>query len=240
MKAPERTRTCRWILAALTAQVVWMSNGVVWAAAAEGPLSKVGLMRGVGILAAVAGIVGLILVHYVYRERIPRGTYHWLLLVGLFILPLVTSATTTVTVMEGYKSVQACASCHVMDPFVNDLKNPTSSTLAARHYKNNWIAKDQCYACHVSYGVSGGIEGKRDGFRHFVYYVTNTYHDPIKFTGSYNNANCLNCHAGTTIWERVKSHQALTPDLTSNKVACIQCHGPPHPIPSERAAAVKD
>ncbi len=177
------------------------------------------------------------MVHYVYRKRIPRGTYHFLLMIGLFVLPLTVMMSTTATVMEGMKSVKACASCHVMHPFVNDLKDPASPTLAARHYRNNWIAKDQCYACHVTYGATGTIEGKRDGFRHWVYSVTNTYSDPIEYTGSYPNSNCLSCHEGTTIWERVKSHHALAEALRSDRIACIRCHGPPHPLPDERRIA---
>ncbi len=224
----------RWALTFLGATILWLQRSVALAQEGKEAMQEVGLLRGLGIASALAGIVVLILVQYVYRKRIPRGTYHFLLLIGLFVLPITATLTTTATVMEGMKSVQACASCHVMHPFVNDLKNPHSPTLAARHYRNNWIAKNQCYACHVTYGATGTIEGKRDGFRHWLYYVTNTYSDPIKFTGSYDNANCMSCHAGTTKWGRVKSHQALGAELESDRIACIQCHGPPHPLPSER------
>lgn len=205
--------------------------------AAEGNTNIVpgiGLLRGIGIASALGGIIVLILVHFIYRNRLSRGTYHWLLLLGLFVLPITATLSTTATVMEGTKRVEACASCHVMEPFVNDLKNPLSPTLAARHYKNNWIAKDQCYGCHISYGATGTIEGKRDGFRHWLYYVTGTYSDPIQFVGSYSNSNCMYCHEGTLKWEQVKSHQALQADFQNDSIACIQCHGPPHPLPHER------
>ena len=197
-------------------------------------ISEIGILRGIGIASALGGMVVLIMVHFIYRKRLSRGTYHWLLLLGLFVLPLTATLSTTATVIEGTKRVEACASCHVMEPFVNDLKNPASPTLAARHYKNNWIARDQCYGCHISYGATGTIEGKRDGFRHWLYYVTGTYSDPIKFVGSYSNSNCLHCHEGTTIWERIKSHQALRADLEQDHIACIRCHGPPHPLPQDR------
>lgn len=208
---------------------------------AEGGLEaiqEVGLLRSLGIASAVVGIIVLLLTHYVYRNRITRGTYHWLLLVGLFVLPLTATLSTTATVMEGTKSVQACASCHVMHPFVNDLKNPNSPTLAARHYRHNWIARDQCYACHVTYGATGTLAGKRDGFRHWVYYITNTYSDPIKYAGSYENSNCLACHGQTTRWLQVKSHQALAEEFSTDRIACIRCHGPPHPLPRERNVSV--
>jgi hypothetical protein len=78
------------------------------------------------------------------------------------------------------------------------------------------------------------VEGKRDGFRHWLYYVTNTYADPIQYAGSYDNSNCLACHQGTAKWERVKSHQALVAEFSTDRIACIACHGPPHPLPNER------
>ena len=194
----------------------------------------IGLLRGLGIVSALGGFILLILVQYVYRKKLSRGTYHWLLLLGLFILPGTATLSATATVMEGTKRIEACASCHVMGPFVNDLRNPASPTLAARHYKNNWISRDQCYGCHISYGATGTIEGKRDGFRHWLYYVTGTYSDPIKFVGSYSNSNCLYCHEGTRIWERVKSHNALRANLEQDLIACTRCHGTPHPLPKER------
>ena len=233
-----KIRHIRWAQMRLWLTWTFMNmSGSSLAFAAEGNTNIVpgiGLLRGIGIVSALGGLIVLVLVHFVYRNKLSRGTYHWLLLLGLFVLPITATLSTTATVMEGTKRVEACASCHVMGPFVNDLKNPSSPTLAARHYKNNWIAKDQCYGCHISYGATGTIEGKRDGFRHWLYYVTGTYSDPIKFVGSYSNSNCLHCHEGTTIWERVKSHQALRADLEKDLIACIRCHGPPHPLPHER------
>lgn len=200
-------------------------------------VTSVEVFRTVGIVAALVGIFLLFFVQYVYRKRLRHGTYHRLLLIGVFLLPLAATWSTTATVMEGTKSVQACMSCHVMHPFVNDMINPTSPTLAARHYRNNWIAKDQCYACHVTYGITGTLEGKRDGFRHWIHYVTNTYQDPIRYVGSYANSNCLSCHQNTGKWVRVASHRALANEFSTDRIACISCHGPPHPLPKERISA---
>ena len=231
---PARRATWRWTFLFLTWMVLSFPDAVVLAVEGRQAMQEVGLLRWLGIASALAGIVVLVFVHYVYRKRISRGTYHWLLLLGLFVLPLTATMSTTATVMEGTKSVKACASCHVMHPFVNDLKDPSSPTLAAQHYRHNWIAKNQCYSCHVTYGATGTLEGKRDGFRHWLYYVTDTYEDPIVYTGSYPNSNCFSCHEGTTGWERVKSHQALRNQLVSDQVACVRCHGPAHPLPSKR------
>lgn len=211
-------------------------NTPAWAGVSDA-VSDVDVFRGIGIVAAAAGILILIVAQFVYRTPLHHGIYRRLLLVGVFLLPLVTTWSTTRTVMEGTKSVQACMSCHVMHPFVNDMTNESSPTLAARHYRNNWIAKDQCYACHVTYGATGTMEGKRDGLRHWIHYVMNTYPDPIQYVGSYDNENCMSCHQGTGKWERVKSHQALVEELSHDRVACITCHGPPHPLPKERITA---
>ena len=229
-------RWFRQLLAFTISTLVWLSPSLARAGAGREAIQEVGLLRGLGIASAVAGIVVLVLVQHIYKKKITRGTYHALLLIGLFILPITAILSTTATVFEGTKSVQACASCHVMHPFVNDMSNPSSPTLAARHFRNNWVARDQCYSCHVTYGATGTLAGKRDGFRHWVYFITNTYADPIKYTGSYENSNCLACHGDTTKWKQVKSHQALGAELSSDRIACIRCHGPPHPLPSERTA----
>ena len=124
--------TWRWALLFLTWTVLSLPGAVAWAQEGREAIQEVGLLRGLGILSALLGIVVLVLVHYVYRKRIPRGTYHFLLLVGLFILPGTATLSTTATVMEGMKSVKACASCHVMHPFVNDLKDPNSPSCESR------------------------------------------------------------------------------------------------------------
>ncbi|MDA2913379.1 hypothetical protein MYX77_05385 [Acidobacteriia bacterium AH_259_A11_L15] len=142
--------------------------------------------------------------------------------------------STATTVFEETKTVGSCASCHVMDPFVNDMKNPTSASLAARHYRNKWIADHQCYSCHTTYGAHGTLAAKRDGFRHWLLYVTETWTEPIQYSGTYPNSNCLACHANTRKFAAVRSHGVLAPDLASDRVSCVTCHGPPHPVPSER------
>ena len=229
-----RCRIAQGALLVASITLLVLQPSLALAEAGSQAIQEVGLLRGLGIASALVGIIVLVLTQYFYRNKITRGTYHWLLLLALFVPPLTATLSTTATVMEGTKSVQACASCHVMHTFVNDLKDPSSPTLAARHYRNNWIAKDQCYACHVTYGATGTLAGKRDGFRHWVYYITNTYSDPIKYAGSYENSNCLACHGQTTKWEQVKSHQALAEEFSTDRIACIRCHGPPHPLPSER------
>jgi nitrate/TMAO reductase-like tetraheme cytochrome c subunit len=185
-------------------------------------------------MAALVAGVGLLLVEFVYRQRLTRRAYHWLLLVGMGILPSLALLSTTAVFLEETKTVGSCASCHVMDPFVNDMRNPDSRTLAARHYQNRWIADHQCHTCHMTYGVHGAWDAKLATARHWLLYVTNSWQKPIRHRGKYPNKNCLACHADTPRFQRVSSHTARIADLTSNDIGCISCHGAPHPAPSER------
>jgi hypothetical protein len=208
--------------------------------AAEQGLLMSDFMRLAGIVLIVVDIVGLIFFEFFYNHVFHKATYHMLLLVGLFAIPGIALMSTSAFVLDETEKVDACNSCHVMEPFVSDLRNPDSPTLAARHYKNRWIADHQCYSCHTTYGAHGTLSGKRDGFRHWLLYVTHTWKEPIKYSGSFENSVCLDCHVGTRKFGGVKSHQALLSELGANRVRCTTCHGPPHPVPSERATVVAE
>lgn len=190
------------------------------------------LLRNAGIVAIIVALTTIVVLQF--RKNVSPTTYRWSMLVGLFILPIVAGIAAMSTTLEETKTVESCASCHVMDPFVDDMLNPESATLAARHYENKWIPTHQCYECHTSYGVHGTLAGKRDGFRHWLLYVTRTWDEPITYAGSYPNANCTACHGGTPDFEEVESHQALALELGGDEVTCTTCHGPPHPVPEER------
>ncbi len=161
-------------------------------------------------------------------EELMRGFTVWSLGIGIFL------GSPLLLVFEETKTVRSCAACHVMDPFVSDLRNPDSTTLAARHYRNKWIPAHQCYTCHTTYGMHGALQAKLGGVRHWWRYVTGTWQEPIRHRGPYPNSNCLFCHAGTPKFAGQAMHTAMATDLTTNKVGCVTCHGPPHPPPSER------
>ena len=141
---------------------------------------------------------------------------------------------------EGVHEVRGCASCHVMLPMVNDMRDPSSETLAALHYKNKWIAKDQCYHCHSDYGLGGGLEAKMTGFRHLARYTTRTYQEPIKARVKFDNNNCMNCHEGTPKWVAVPSHVESNKDLAANQMTCLDCHGEAHPTAVQRTPCSSD
>jgi cytochrome c nitrite reductase small subunit len=135
---------------------------------------------------------------------------------------------------EGVHEVRGCASCHVMRPMVNDMMDPQSMTLSARHFKNRWIAENQCYHCHSDYGLSGDVEAKMTGFRHLARYTTRTFHEPIHARVRFDNKNCLNCHARTPKFEAVQSHKTVANKLASNQMICLNCHGQAHPTSLQR------
>jgi len=230
------------------ARKVWLHGGVLllllspwktqaWAEDVQQGLSAAEFRRGAGIGAALIAIVLLILVEFVFRKKLSRGTYYLMLLIGLFLLPSLTLLNATSLLFEETEKVSSCASCHTMTPFVNDLRNPQSTTLAAKHYTNKWIADHQCYTCHTSYGVHGTLQAKLDGMRHWWRYVTGTWKEPIEYKGTYPNANCLGCHGGTPKFAGQAIHQAQVEDLAADRISCLTCHGPPHPPPDARAAA---
>jgi len=231
---PDRSVFRRWFLYGAILLLFWVWYAEAWAASSQQGVTATDLLRTAGIVAAVTAIVGLVLIEFIFRSSLSRGTYHWLLFFGLLALPGLAMLGTTETVFQETKTVVSCQSCHVMDPFVNDLQNPKSPTLAARHYKNKWIEKNQCYQCHTTYGAHGTLASKRDGFRHWLLYVTKTWPEPIEYSGSYPNSNCTACHAGTPSFEAVESHDALERELRADEVSCTSCHGPPHPTPDER------
>lgn len=163
----------------------------------------------------------------VLRKKLLTETYHRLLF-GVFVLLPVVLSSALGAVLEETKSVQSCASCHVMEPFVKDLTDPASGTLASAHFRNKWIPENQCYTCHTSYGAHGTLAAKLGGLRHWWLYVTRTWAEPIRYNGKYPNANCLVCHGSTPKYDAVPTHRKNAAALSGDQKSCASCHAP-HP-----------
>jgi hypothetical protein len=159
---------------------------------------------------------------------------------ALIVMPAGAIFIANYHTFEGVHEVSGCASCHVMLPMVNDLRDPNSGTLAARHFKNKWIAENQCYQCHSDYGFDGNLEAKMTGYRHLARYTTHTYKEPIEARVRFNNKNCLNCHQGTQKFETVQSHHTAWAQLVSNQMICLNCHGTAHPTSLQRTPGSAD
>jgi nitrate/TMAO reductase-like tetraheme cytochrome c subunit len=159
---------------------------------------------------------------------------------ALVATPAAVVAVANYHTFVGVHEVDACNRCHVMRPMVNDMMDPNSDTLAARHFKNRWIPKDQCYACHSDYGFSGDLAAKMEGFRHLARYTTRTYTEPIQYRGVFINDNCLKCHANMPKFEAVPWHHTVEQSLDTNEMSCLNCHGLSHPTRAARTPGSAD
>jgi len=177
---------------------------------------------------AIGGVALLFLLAIVLFWRMPDSPgRHWLLLFGIVVLPGLALLLGADTAMEDAERPEFCGSCHVMGPFIADLKNPESTTLAAVHYQNRFILENQCYTCHTDYGFFGGFEGKLAGMRHLWHYETGHYTLPIRIAAPYRFANCLRCHGESKRFR--DKHEDFQAQIDSGESSCLDCHGEPHP-----------
>ena len=211
-------------------------------------------MRVLGILICLAGIAMCLKVARFKFSKISHkktiqlgvvalslvGFYKLMALVGLVLAPAASMATANAHLLNSAPKLESCNKCHVMRPMVNDLRDPESQTLAARHHRNRWIIRNDCYECHVDYGFAGSMKAKMDGYRHLARYVTGTYTEPIKFRGVYNNNNCLRCHGRMQKFEDVSSNATIKERLLSNNASCLNCHGAAHPSRARRTPGHQD
>jgi len=178
----------------------------------------------------------LILYTLVFRRtRLQQASSQWMLFTGICLLPTPVMLLSTAVGLEQSKELDFCMSCHVMNPFVDDLKNPTSKTLAALHYKNRYIQREQCYNCHTDYGILGTMQAKLAGLGHIWKAGTGSYKLPIKMSKPYNFAICLDCHAGSAKFDKEAAHEGVVKETALGKSKCIECHDSPHPPPETRA-----
>jgi nitrate/TMAO reductase-like tetraheme cytochrome c subunit len=163
-----------------------------------------------------------------YRGRL-SGTLSWVLLItGVCVVPSVSILFGSLLMFERAEQVEFCASCHLaMRTYVDDLENPQSESLAAVHYKNRYIPRNQCYVCHTSFGLFGTAQAKLAGVVDVHKYYTRTFHLPIKMREAYRNTDCLKCHAGAIKWTRV--HGDLQRAILTDAASCLGCHGQAHP-----------
>ena len=180
---------------------------------------------------AIVIVLGITLVLFsLFRYRgVDAGPTSWALLIaGAALFPMILSGVGNFLVFERAKTVQLCGSCHLaMKSYVDDMKNPQSNSLAAVHYTNRYIAENQCYDCHTSYGMSGTLEAKEQGVIDVYRYYTHTFHLPLKLRHPYRDRDCLKCHAEATKW--IAAHQDCQEAIFAGKMSCMQCHAEANP-----------
>ena len=160
-----------------------------------------------------------------------------LLILPLVVLPLAIVFLGYSYGIESSKSVSSCGSCHVMKPYLADLQNPDSDTLAATHYKNRYIQDHHCYTCHTDYGMFGTLQAKMEGLGHVTRNTTGAYTLPLKIAHPYPNRRCLGCHEESQKFQRSEGHpKEDLPKLLSGETSCIDCHGPAHSVATATAS----
>jgi len=192
-------------------------------------------IEGFGIGLVILNVVLLLFVWFRMRRNEGLSRMWGWMLVAVGLVPIMVGFMTFAHGLESSATVSACGSCHVMTPFVRDLQDVKSETLAATHFKNRFILTNQCYSCHSDYGLGGTITAKLAGLGHVWRYTTGRYTVPIKIASPYPNTRCLGCHGESQRFLNSPSKKEILPDLMAGKVSCIDCHGPVHPEQKKEA-----
>ena len=174
----------------------------------------------------------------IYRGRQTEGSALWLHLLSLGIFPLSLLVVGNFAVLEYATETRFCGACHLaMQPYIDDMHNANSTTLAALHYQHRFVRGSECYTCHANYGIHGTLEAKMTGLRDVYRYVTRTYHLPLNMREPFENGLCLKCHNETKRYTAHPIHLTLGESMRTDQVRCGGCHKPSHDIPKPRQAA---
>jgi nitrate/TMAO reductase-like tetraheme cytochrome c subunit len=186
-------------------------------------------LTGAGVVLGLAAAILLVYVLTRPREWLGTTAARWMLLVGLFLLPSVTMLLGNVVGFEKVKD--SCFECHTMDPWVADMKNPSSTTLAAKHYQNRWINENACYTCHTGYGLAGNLRAKLGGLRHVTHYYFTGVPSEIHIRNPVPVKTCLHCHQEAAGFNKIDQHidPEMKPKILSGELSCFECHESPHP-----------
>jgi cytochrome c nitrite reductase small subunit len=186
--------------------------------------------RGLGIAFVFLAVVLLVLAWRRLRRAGLTPVTKELLILPLVVLPLAIVFFGYSYGIESSKSIESCGSCHVMKPYLADLRDPASDTLAAVHYKNRYIHEHHCYTCHTDYGMFGTVQAKMAGLGHVRRHLTGAYTLPLKISQPYSNLRCLACHGASQKFLKSEGHpKEDMPKLVSGENSCLECHGPAHP-----------
>jgi cytochrome c nitrite reductase small subunit len=186
------------------------------------PVETYGSRLLIALLAA--NIVLLVFSLVRYRGR-AAGRGPWAaLIVGVAVLPALSIAFGSVLVFARAERVEFCSSCHeAMKPYVDDMLDPASASLAAVHFRNRYIPRNQCYNCHTSFGMFGTLQAKAAGIIDVHRYYTRSFRRPLAMREPYPNTDCLQCHAGAVRW--VAAHLDRRDEILDGRLSCMSCHG---------------
>lgn len=197
----------------------------------------IALTIGVSALILICILASLI----VYRGRQTEGSALWLHLLSLGIFPLFLLAVSNFAVLEYAKEERFCGACHLtMKPYIDDMHDARSASLAAFHFQHRAAPDTECYSCHANYGVHGTFEAKMTGLRDLHTYMTGTYHLPLKMRAPFENALCFKCHNGAKRYIAQEIHLKLADYLRAEQIKCGGCHGPAHDVPKLKQAGRRE
>lgn len=149
----------------------------------------------------------------------------------VLVIPAILSAVAAQVSFSRAKTVEFCGSCHTMAPWIENVTDTDSDSLASEHYSHRWIQHDQCYSCHTNYSFLGPLEAKIKGMRHVIaYYIGEKRH--IELYDDFPNENCLQCHVESKRFLEDSNHEPLE-DLLSGKDRCVECHEMVHGVEQE-------
>lgn len=218
-----------------------LAPAAAWAAESQVPLPHgwIGTtgqwLQGLGVVLVVLS-VGLLVWAWWRLKAAGSPAGMWgMLLVAVGLVPTMVAFMTFAHGLEESATVASCGSCHVMIPYVRDLRDVKSETLAAVHFKNRYILENQCYTCHSDYGLGGTVKAKLGGLGHVWYYTTGRYELPLKIARPYSNVRCLSCHGESQKFLNSETKKPILADLTSGKTSCLDCHAPAHPEQKKEA-----
>jgi len=194
-------------------------------------------LRGLGIAFGLFNLVLLAIAWRTLRRSGLTPTARGWLLVAVGLVPMMVAFLSFAYGLEDSATVDSCGSCHVMTPFVADLRNPQSATLAATHFKNRYIQEKQCYTCHSDYGLGGTLSAKLAGLGHVWRYTTGSYTVPIRIASPFPSLRCLGCHGASQKFLNSPGHpKELVPNMVNDTIPCLSCHAPAHPAPTQAAS----
>lgn len=192
-------------------------------------------------IAIASAIIAAIILLFVLIKRPPLvRTTKIALLFGLGVFPIIAAAGTNVEGFHTTTQRELCGSCHVMGPHAKDSTDPNSTSLAARHARNELFGAENCYYCHRDYGMYGTVLTKIGGMRHIYYQYTEFKDLPLEeatpkihLAKPFPNRNCMHCHSGENpVFLKVPDHASAIEDIRTDRISCASagCHGYAHPI----------
>lgn len=193
------------------------------------------------IIVTTISILTTLFVLAARRNRLAESQSRWLLFLGICVFPVPVTFLSSGIGMEASKEVEFCGSCHrPMGPFVDDMRNPRSDTLAAIHYKNWYIQGEHCWTCHSDYGIAGTTQAKMTGLLHITKVTFDAWEAPIKLYGPYKWTTCLGCHAKSALFKAPRgkedAHEGVLAEVLGGGIGCTECHEMAHPPRSQRTS----